>query len=328
MNVLVIGKPAFNVIIPVDAFPVEGKKTIVNGKIEMAGGTSVYTACLLSKWGINVSYSGIVGGDEFGTLIKKDLDSYKVNTKFLEVNYEHKTAFNYKIINKTTGVATQLIDDNGIFVTKYKFDFVPDIVITDGTDMPGSIAALNNYPKAKSILLANKVNEEYYDLSKRCSYVIANMDFAKALTKMDFEFNHPKQLVNLFQKIKDLNKAEYILMLRENGVMYTSSRQVKMIPAIPVQKQDDSNSGSAFFAAICYGIINGYDMDISAKMANIAGGLSLTKLGTLSSIPELATVLKMAGIQEVTETSTPVNNVKSTGQVKKEEVTTNNAKNG
>ncbi len=59
-----------------------------------------------------------------------------------------------------------------------------------------------------------------------------------------------------------------------------------------------------FFAAFVYGIINNYGMDNSAKIANIAGGLSLTKVGSINAMLELADVLKMAGLKEVTE---PVN---------------------
>lgn len=302
MNVLVIGKPSLDVIIPVDNYPQEGTSNNITGKLQLIGGTSIYVACLLAKWGVNVYYTGVVGGDEAGTIIKKKLEAYKINTKYLEINYEKKTAYNYKIIDKSSGINTKLYNDNGILLTKYKYDFVPDIIIMDGTDMNGSVAAVNNFPRAKTILFANKVNEEYYSLSKRCTYVVANVNFAQALTKMNYEFNKPKSLVNLFQKIKDLNKSEYILMLRDKGVMYTADRQVKMIPAMEINVVDDSNSGPAFFGALCYGIINNYNMDICAKIANISGALAINVLGTISSIPDLSKVLTLAGIKEVSTT--------------------------
>ncbi|MFA7120169.1 MAG: PfkB family carbohydrate kinase [Bacilli bacterium] len=308
MKVLVIGKPTYNFILTLDNFLTEGAKINIGERQEVAGGASVYVASLLGKWGMDVSYTGLVSNDSLGAKIKSQLDSYNVNTKFIEINYENPdcTSTNYIIINKSNGSSTEILrSDPELNLTKYKYDFVPDFIIMDGTDPAGSLAALNNFPHATSILLANKVSEKIYDISKKCHYVVANISYAKALTKLELEIKRPKALVNFMQKIKDLNKAQYIIMMRENGVLYASNNQVKMIPAIQIEKkEDDTHSGYMFFAAFVYGIINNYGMDNSAKIANIAGGLSLTKVGSINAMLELADVLKMAGLKEVTE---PVN---------------------
>ena len=301
MNVLVIGKPRYDIILPLEKYPLDGESKIIKEKIEVAAGTSLYVACMLAKWNIKTYYAGSICGDELGNKIKNTLDRYNVDTKFVEVDYEHKSPINYVLLNRTNGQTTNILHDNEIYLKKYKYDFVPDYIITDGSDMGASIAALNNYPTSKMILFANKVNEEFYNLSKRVSYVCANIDFAEALTKMKYDFNRPKSLVELFQKIKDLNKAEYILMLRDKGVMYISERNVKMIPAIKIDKKDDSNSGSSFFGAYAYGIIKGLNADVTAKIANAAGGLALTKVGSIYTIPEIETVFNTVNLQKELE---------------------------
>lgn len=302
MKVLVIGKPTYNFILPLDNFVAEGSKINLKEKMEMAGGASIYIASLLSKWNMDVSYTGVVGSDQYGTKIKAQLDSFKVNTKFLEINYENPTSTNYIIINKSNGSSTEILrNDPELNLTKYKYDFIPDFIIMDGTDPAGCFAALNNFPQSTSILLANKVSEQLYDISKKCTYVVANTSYAKALTKLDLEIRKPKSLVNFMQRIKDLNRAQYIVMLRENGVMYASENQVKMIPAIKIEKiEDDTHSGYMFFSAFVYGMINSYGIDNSVKIGNIAAGLSLTKIGTLNAMLEKTDVLNLAGLSEVT----------------------------
>lgn len=302
MKVLVIGKPTYNFILPLDNFVAEGSKINLKEKLEMAGGASIYIASLLSKWNMDVSYTGVVGSDQYGTKIKAQLDSFKVNTKFLEINYENPTSTNYIIINKSNGSSTEILrNDPELNLTKYKYDFIPDFIIMDGTDPAGCFAALNNFPQSTSILLANKVSEQLYDISKKCTYVVANTSYAKALTKLDLEIRKPKSLVNFMQRIKDLNRAQYIVMLRENGVMYASENQVKMIPAIKIEKiEDDTHSGYMFFSAFVYGMINNYGIDNSVKIGNIAAGLSLTKIGTLNAMLEKTDVLNLAGLSEVT----------------------------
>ena len=324
MNVLVIGKPKYNVILALDSYITENAKVQIDRREEMPGGVSVYVACMLAKWGMKVYYVGAICGDEAGNKIKDELEKCGVDTKFIDIDYEHKTNVNYVIKSAENGSSTEIEVKNDAFVSRYKYDILPDYIITDGSDMGAIQAAINNYPMAKIILLANKVNDEYYNLSKKSAYVCANISFAKALTKLDFDFNKPNTLVELFQKIKDLNKAEYILMLRDKGVLYNKERQVKMIPAIKVEKKDDANSGSAFFGAYAYGIINNRDIDEIAKISNIAGALSLTKIGTLSSIPDKKEVYEMAGIEEKTnelEVLPTLDNESELPKINKEETT-------
>ena len=299
LRILIIGKPTYNVILPVANYLVEGSKNKLTSKLEMSGGTSIYVANLLAKWGVKeLVYAGVVGNDIYGNKIKEELEAIEVNTKFVEVNFTAPTSMNYIIVNEATGSSTQVIvDDPSVVLQKYRFEAPPDYIIMDGTDIAGGNAAVNQYPNAKTILLANKVAEDVYSLTKRVNYVIANTRFAKALTKLELEVDKPKALVNFMQKIRDLQKAEYIVMMQEHGVLYVSEQQVKMIPAIALDKKvDDSNAGGVFFAAFCFGLIKEHSIDEAVKMANIAAGLSMTKLGSANSIPEMADVFNLAGI--------------------------------
>lgn len=296
MKVLVIGKPKINVRLIFDGYIKENTKTTISEEQREVGGTSVYVAKMLKMWGVQVYYAGATAGDELGLKIKNELEAWQIDTKYMEVDYEHHTNMNYIILNKSNGSSTEVYVDNNSYLTKHKYEEF-DYIVTDGTDMGASIAAANNYPNAKIILLANKVNNKYYDLSKRAKYVVASANFASALTKIPMDYKS-KTLVNVFQKIKDLNSANYIVMLNEHGVLYAKERDVKMIPALKVEKKDDSNSGAAFFGAYIYGLINNMDIDKIAKIANIAGAMALTKIG-LDSIPNKSEVLKLAGIEEI-----------------------------
>lgn len=296
MKILVIGKPTYNIVLTQDKYLVEGSKNLLKEKYEMMGGATVYAAVLLAKWGMDVTYTGVIGADPNGQKIKTDLDNARVNTKYIELNYENKTSLNYILVNKENGSSTQMLMEMPVNLAKYKYDFIPDYIIMDGTDPMGSLAALNNFPHSKFILLANKVDQELYNISKRCTYVVANSSFAKALTKMDLELNKSKVLVNFFQKIKDLNKAEYVVTLKDKGVLYTKEREVKMLPATKTNIVDDTNAGPVFFGAYCYGIINGIDKDITMKIASASAAVSMQKYG-IEGIPKLDEICSILNIK-------------------------------
>lgn len=295
MKILVIGKPTYNIILTQDKYLVEGSKNLLTEKYEMMGGATVYAAVLLAKWGMDVTYTGVLGADPNGQKIKTDLENAGVNTKYIELNYENKTSLDYIIINKTNGSSTQMLMEMPINLLKYKYDFIPDYIIMDGTDPMGALAALNNFPHAKFILLANKVDQELYNISKRCNYVVANSSFAKALTKMDLELNKSKALVNFFQKIKDLNKAEYVVTLKDKGVLYTKEREVKMLPATKTNVVDDTNAGPIFFGAYCYGIVNGIDKDVTMKISSASAAVGMQKYG-IEGIPKLDEICNILNI--------------------------------
>lgn len=295
MKILVIGKPTYNIILTQDKYLVEGSKNLLTEKYEMMGGATVYAAVLLAKWGMDVTYTGVLGADPNGQKIKTDLENAGVNTKYIELNYENKTSLDYIIINKANGSSTQMLMEMPINLLKYKYDFIPDYIIMDGTDSMGALAALNNFPHAKFILLANKVDQELYNISKRCNYVVANSSFAKALTKMDLELNKSKALVNFFQKIKDLNKAEYVVTLKDKGVLYTKEREVKMLPATKTNVVDDTNAGPIFFGAYCYGIVNGIDKDVTMKIASASAAVGMQKYG-IEGIPKLDEICNILNI--------------------------------
>ncbi len=298
MNVLVIGKPTYTTVLRTNGYPEEGSKTKVIEKHSLGGGASLYAASLLGKWNSMVAYSGVVGSDHFGNEVKMHLDKFNVGTKFLEINYEHPTNTSYIIINGLNGSSTEISNINDeINLSKYKYDFTPDIILMDGSDMAGSLAALNNYPNTPSILFANRISENVYDLSKKCTHVIANTTFAEALTKLKLDDNQ-NNLVNFMQKIKDLHKANYIIMMREKGVLYVSDNQVKMMPALNVREIiDDTHAGYVFFGAFAFGMINNFGIDNAVKLANAAAGLSLTKLGSVNAMLELEDVLNLTGLK-------------------------------
>lgn len=297
MNVIVIGKPRIDVSLINDSYPVEGKDKTVSERIISYGGISLYVACMLAKWGVNVYYQGLIGGEEEGIKLKNKLEELHIDTKFMEVNYEVKTDKNYSVLNTSNGVRTNIIFNNGKQLTKHKYDFNPDYIIVDGTDMDGAIGASNNYPDAKMIMLANVISKEYYNLSKRCTYVVASAEFATALTKLDINYNKSKTLVNIMQKIQDLENAKYTLNLLNHGTLYVKDRQVKYIPKIEVKQVDNLMMEAAFLGAFCYGIISNLDMDVIGKISNMACYKVAENIGTIDNILDKNKVFEACSIK-------------------------------
>ena len=67
--------------------------------------------------------------------------------------------------------------------------------------------------------------------------------------------------------------------------------QYTIIPSIKVKALDSTGAGDIFHGAFTYFIGNGYSLKDAIHYASITGGISVTRIGSRYSIPELEEVL-------------------------------------
>ena len=63
------------------------------------------------------------------------------------------------------------------------------------------------------------------------------------------------------------------------------------MPGLKCNAVDTTGAGDIFHGAFTYGIANGFDMEKTVMISNIAAGLSVQKMGSRLSIPSLSEVL-------------------------------------
>jgi sugar/nucleoside kinase (ribokinase family) len=59
------------------------------------------------------------------------------------------------------------------------------------------------------------------------------------------------------------------------------------MPALKVEAKDTTGAGDIFHGAFVYGLSKGFDIEKIVKYANIAAGISVTRIGARQSIPGL-----------------------------------------
>ena len=293
MKILCIGHSSWDITVPVDEYPVENTKYRYNEKYSAGGGPAANAAFVLGKWGIDTVIASTIGSDDFGTRIKKEFQDINVNTDYLETNYDKDTSFSFILINKKSGsrtvfnVATEHPD-----LKKLNYDFTPDIILTDGHDYGASQNAISKYQNAITIIDAGRVTPELLELCKYIKYIVCSKGFAETVTNMKFDFNNPNSLVAIYNKLQDKYPNSIIVItLEEKGCLYQVGNEIKIMPGLNVQAVDTTGAGDIFHGAFTYGIANNFDMEKVVTLANIAAGLSVQKIGSRLSIPNLSEVL-------------------------------------
>ncbi len=288
MNIVCLGHITFDITFPVDAFPLENKKTRYFEKTECAGGPASIAAFLLGKWEMKPFIIGSVGDDDYGRKIKKEFILNDVNIKYLELSKEAETSHALILANRINGTRTILS-----YVPKNKrmkpvaLKEVPDIILIDGHEYVASKDLLEKYPNAISIIDAGRCKKEVIELAKMTDYVVCSKEFAEELTKIKIVYENKNTLVDIYQKMESIFKGKIVITLEDRGCLYSLDNKIKIMPSIKVKTVDSTGAGDIFHGAFTYGLAKGFDFEKVLKYANIAGALSVTKVGGYKSIPSL-----------------------------------------
>lgn len=299
METIIIGKPAMNIYLPLQEFPQEGDLFIIKGKNESVGNIGATSACLLAKWGMSTHFTGVVGNDSYAEKIRDTFKTYRVNSKFMETDFEIGTAVNYNILNAKTGVVTKILYNNfESQLKKFKYDFIPDFGIIDGTDFAGAHALLNNNGSVKTVFYGRIGDKDTVAMSKRCTWAVVTEKFAEMMTK-ETPDGSAEGYVSLYQKIVDSSgKSNYIVILNSHKILYCVDGKVKMLPEMKINIADASSFDSIFVGALSFALMNNIALDDAIKFANTAAAISLSRIGEVDAIPEIDEVLDNSGLRE------------------------------
>ena len=291
MKALVISKPIYDYILPLVEFPLDGDKFYIENSIRTISNIGAIVSIVMAKYGIDTSYTGVVGEDDIGGKIKEILNNNKVDTTYIETNYEGHTSINHKIYNSKTNKFTT-INENSIKqgLLKYKYEFIPDVVIMDDGDYNANMAAINNYPESNLIYISEKYSKTSSVYCNKCKYVICNLKFASEATGILNNLNKPKVLVSLFQKYIDLYNSNLIIKLDNFDVMYCVNDEVRLIKNV---NNNLNNKDNIYYALLTYYLINTNDIENSIKLTNKAMLLSKNELDMINNVPEYKEVINI-----------------------------------
>lgn len=299
METIIIGKPAVNVYLPLQEFPNEGDVFHINTKYESVGNVGATSSCLLAKYGLKNHFTGVVGSDAYAEKIRNTFKEYGIDTKYMETNYEKGTVVNYMVLNTKNGITTKILyNDPENQLVKYKYDFIPNFAIIDGTDFAGAYALLNNTANCQTLFYARFGDRDTINLSKRCAYVVCTQVFAEMMSKETID-DSQASCINLYQRLVDISgKSNYIIILKNHKILYCVDGKVKLVPEMKMNIVDYSSFDSIFVGALAFALIRNVNLDDAIKFADTAASISIGKVGEVDSIPELMEVLENSGLKE------------------------------
>ncbi len=282
MKILCLGHIIYDITFPLEKFPTENTKNRVQERIECGGGPASTAAYLLGCWGADVYFAGIVGNDYYGHKLKEEFKKAHVNTDYLELKEDYDTPSSIVLANKENGSRTTFAyKPKKVIMKPFELDFKPDVILIDGQEYERSLEILKKYPEALTIIDAGRDREEIIELCKLVKWVACSKEFAEKVTGMEIDYNNFDTLTSVYKKMKEMFKNEVVITLEDKGCFYNN----EIIKSIKLKSVDSTGAGDIFHGALTYYLSRGYDAVNALKLANYAGAISVSRIGTRNSIP-------------------------------------------
>ena len=182
-EVLVVGRSCMDIIMVVDGYPAEDRKTAVRQRIVEGGGQGGTAACCVRRLGGSVAYVGKVGDDEAGSFCLERLRSFGVDTRKVERVQRGHTPVAAIVVNAGSGTRTIFyepsdlprIDATSVFSSETA---VKPIVLMDPevTYLAGAARSATGAPY-RLVYDCERQRPGLIDMMERADYFIPSEEF-------------------------------------------------------------------------------------------------------------------------------------------------------
>jgi rfaE bifunctional protein kinase chain/domain len=267
---------------PVPVVLKKGERTVPGGAANVANN--------LRKLGANVVLVGIAGNDNNGWLLSSILKEEKIETDV--VMGENPTVTKIRIIGehqqicrldveKSTGLTEEVKQE--LLKTLERQIKTHDLVVISDYDK----GVVNKESAAFIIAEAAKSNvpviidpkKKDWSIYRGAHLVTPNLkEFKEICNRLQLEDD---DLIGSGKYVRDKLKLENLLItLSEKGMMLITQKDTHHIETIKKEVFDVSGAGDTVIATLAACLANGYDMQRSVEVANIAAGIVVGKFGT------------------------------------------------
>ena len=290
-KICVIGSIGYDLTTYMYKFPKAGETIVGKKFIQNPGGKGDNQVIASARVGGDATFIGAVGDDNYGELLKKNLEENKVKTHM-------------KIVpNMSSQIATILIDESGEnrivivpgannFVDKKQIDDNYDIIkecdiILMQLEIPMETVeyVVDKFYELNKIIILNPApGAELSDnIIKKCTYLTPNENEIGLISKMPYDTidNIKSAAKCLFDK----GAQNVLVTLGEKGAYLKNKNDDIIIPTLKVKALDTTGAGDCFNGVFAACLAMGKNAIEAIKYANVASSISVTRSGAVPSLP-------------------------------------------
>ncbi|KXX86762.1 ribokinase [Bacillus cereus] len=283
-NIAVVGSISMDLVAVSKKRPKAGETVIGEAFHTIPGGKGANQAVAAARLGANVAMVGAVGNDDYGTVVRKNLENERIFIDYV-----------VPVTDRTTGIAHIVLaeEDNSIVVVQGANALVNKSVVDRSKDLlvKADMVVLQLEIPLETVKYVLAICEEHnipVMLNPAPAQVLSEEILEKATYITPNEHECRIVLDDFTSPIEDLlAKYPNKLLMTEgsNGVLFHNGTEIVHVPSIAVDVVDTTGAGDTFNGALAVALSEGETLQKAIRFANIAGGLSVTKLGAQGGMP-------------------------------------------
>lgn len=303
---------------PVDEYPKRGELSLCEAIKPSIGGCAANTGIGMQRLGVNTGVMGKVGRDGFGEFVKGELSEGGLDIAGIsedpvastsatmvmvaadgERSFIHcfgaNATFTEDDVNWDIIGASKMLHVAGHFLMP-SFDGAPCARILKRAREMGVITALDTAWDASGRWLETlRPTLPYID------YFVPSYSEARRCVEGLQGKDTPENVARFFQ---DQGVGVVGLKMGEAGSYIRGGKEQDycelQIPPFRVRALDATGAGDAFAAGFLAGVMHGFDLEMTGKLANATGACCVTEVGTVAGIRSLDETLEFIKVQEKT----------------------------
>lgn len=298
-DVVVVGDANVDIVVPYPKFLNE-ERTLVDYPTPclLGGGTAANTAVALARLGVDTSFFGTVGSDQYGRYIEKELKAEGIDTSNLIVDPDLNTVGVFAFIDENgerylwgwprVDQAFKFLDMNKISIDKItKSSWVHSSGMPMVYDTSARHAIIKIFEQAFSLGIPTSfdlnlrvdngaLDPEYEQavrqVIKYTTYLLGSGkdEFAYLGSSRDWETN-ARQFVT--------DKRTVVVRNGEKGSVGFNAQERVEVPAFRVKVEDTVGAGDVYNAGFIRGVLEGGSLQESLLMGNAVSGYTTSGKG-------------------------------------------------
>ena len=264
----------------------------------MPGGAS-NVANNLRSLGSNVYLVGVVGDDERGAILKRELEKSRIDTVGVITDESRPTTLKTRVVaqhQQVVRIDKEKVDSIGAGVTAKMINYVErmiksvDAVIIEdygkGVISGPLLSKIIPIAKKSGKVISVDPKEEHFKYYKGVSTITPNNH--EAARAVGFEVKDESSLKKAGQVLLNkLNCKTVLITLGENGMaVFRKGKPMERIPTVAQEVFDVSGAGDTVIASFTLSLAAGADPIQAAHIANCAAGIVVGKIGIAVVTPQ------------------------------------------
>ncbi|GAA0035543.1 5-dehydro-2-deoxygluconokinase [Brevibacterium metallidurans] len=277
------------------------------------GGSASNVAVAAARYGLDSAVITAVGDDPFGRYLREELTRLGVDNRFTRTNGTLKTPVTFCEIFPP--------DDFPLYF--YRDPKAPDLDLTKSDLDLDSIRGARIFwatVTGLSVEPSRSTHHAAWAARSRAEHTILDLDYrpmfwpdpATATAEVSRALDHVTVAVGNREECEiavgetDPDRAADALLERglelaivkqgPKGVLAKTAEERVEVPPYPVDVVNGLGAGDGFGGALCYGLLQGWDLDYLLRFANVAGAIVATRRECSTAMPSTEEITAVVGV--------------------------------